>query len=85
MAGMMGKMIKGVIHPYIDYIMGICCGSRYGFRLYYGQEQGVLTVYGFDQKTLIWYCMFVTCGIWCLADVLSVGPSSEHQSAPTKG
>ena len=22
--------------------------------------------------------MFVTCGIWCLADVLSVSPSSEQ-------
>ena len=36
--------------------------------------------------------MFVACGIWCLADVSSVSPSSEQtgelcsaQSAPTKG
>ena len=39
--------------------------------------------------------MFVACGIWCLADVYSVSPSSEQtvrdrvlalrQSAPTKG
>ena len=26
--------------------------------------------------------MFVACGIWCLADVSSVGPSSE-QTEPT--
>ena len=31
-----------------------------------------------------WYGMFVSCGIWCLADVSSVRPSSE-QAAPTKG
>ena len=30
------------------------------------------------------YGMFVACGIWCLADVSSVSPSSK-QSAPTKG
>ena len=30
--------------------------------------------------------MFVACGIWCLADVSSVSPSSEQTlSAPTKG
>ena len=33
--------------------------------------------------------MFVACGIWCLADVSSVSPSSEQteteQSALTKG
>ena len=33
--------------------------------------------------------MFVACGIWCLADVSSVSPSSEQtaptKSAPTKG
>ena len=34
--------------------------------------------------------MFVACGIWCLADVSSVSPSSEQslgeeESAPTKG
>ena len=38
--------------------------------------------YGFDQQG--WYGMFVACGIWCLADVSSVSPSSE-QTAPTKG
>ena len=26
------------------------------------------------------YGMFVACGIWCLADVSSVSPSSEHDS-----
>ena len=26
-----------------------------------------------------WYGMFVACGIWCLADVSSVSPSSEHK------
>ena len=25
-----------------------------------------------------WYGMFVACGIWCLADVSSVSPSSEQ-------
>ena len=40
------------------------------------------TTYGFDQQG--WYGMFVAGGIWCLADVSSVSPSSE-QSAPTKG
>ena len=31
---------------------------------------------GFDQQG--WYGMFVACGIWCLADVSSVSPSSEQ-------
>ena len=49
--------------------------------------QGIVTFklsfeYGFDQQG--WYGMFVACGIWCLADVSSVSPSSE-QTAPTKG
>ena len=43
---------------------------------------GYVAEYGFDQQG--WYGMFVACGIWCLADVSSVSPSSE-QSAPTKG
>ena len=42
---------------------------------------GEYAKYGFDQQG--WYGMFVACGIWCLADVSSVSPSSE-QSAPTK-
>ena len=25
-----------------------------------------------------WYGMFVACGIWCLADILSISPSSEQ-------
>ena len=25
-----------------------------------------------------WYGMFIACGIWCLADVSSVSPSSEQ-------
>ena len=30
--------------------------------------------------------VFVACGIWCLADVSSVSPSSEQtESAPMKG
>ena len=33
-------------------------------------------IYGFDQQG--WYGMFVACGIWCLADVSSVSPSSEQ-------
>ena len=33
-------------------------------------------MYGFDQQG--WYGMFVACGIWCLADVSSVSPSSEQ-------
>ena len=57
---------------------------------------GEYAKYGFDQQG--WYGMFVACGIWCLADVSSVSPSSEQtgellntdlptipQSAPTKG
>ena len=28
-----------------------------------------------------WYGMFVACGIWCLADVLSISPSSEQTAA----
>ena len=32
--------------------------------------------YGFDQQGR--YGMFVACGIWCLADVSSVSPSSEQ-------
>ena len=40
---------------------------------------GEYAKYGFDQQG--WYGMFVACGIWCLADVSSVSPSS----APTKG
>ena len=31
----------------------------------------------FDQQG--WYGMFVACGIWCLADVSSVSPSSEQK------
>ena len=27
--------------------------------------------------------MFVACGIWCLADVLSVSPSSEQMGGKT--
>ena len=37
----------------------------------------LIRIYGFDQQRLIWY-MFVACGIWCLADVSSVSPSSEQ-------
>ena len=33
-------------------------------------------IYMFDQQG--WYGMFVACGIWCLADVSSVSPSSEQ-------
>ena len=33
-------------------------------------------IYGFDQQRL--NGMFVACGIWCLADVSSVSPSSEQ-------
>ena len=42
-------------------------------------ELMAVILYGFDQQG--WYGMFVTCGIWCLADVSSVSPSSEQ----TKG
>ena len=35
---------------------------------------------GFDQQRLIYGLSFI-CGIWCLADVSSVSPSSD----PTKG
>ena len=28
--------------------------------------------------------MFVACGIWCLADVSSVSPSSEQSYSPTQ-
>ena len=48
-----------------------------GFRtdsLSLGQADWVW--YGFDQQG--WYGMFVACGIWCLADVSSVSPSSEQ-------
>ena len=34
-----------------------------------------ITIYGSDQQG--WYGMFVACGIWRLADVSSVSPSSE--------
>ena len=34
------------------------------------------TEYGFDQQRLIIVCLSA-CGIWCLADVSSVSPSSE--------
>ena len=37
--------------------------------------------YGFDQQG--WYGMFVACGIWCLADVSSVSPSSEQTEGLT--
>ena len=37
---------------------------------------GEYAKYGFDQQG--WYGMFVACGIWCLADVSSVSPSSEQ-------
>ena len=40
---------------------------------------GEYAEYGFDQHG--WYGMFVACGIWCLADVSNVSPSSEQ----TKG
>ena len=37
-------------------------------------------VYGFDQQRLI--CgMFFACGVWCLADISSVNPSSEQVNA----
>ena len=36
---------------------------------------GEYVEYGFDQQG--WYGMFVACGIWCLADVSSVSPSSD--------
>ena len=29
--------------------------------------------------------MFVACGVWCLADVLSVGPSSEQTPGSQNG
>ena len=37
---------------------------------------GEYAEYGFDQQG--WYGMFVACGIWCLADVSSISPSSEQ-------
>ena len=37
-------------------------------------------VYGFDQQRLI-YGMFFACGIWCLADISNVNPSSEQVNA----
>ena len=42
---------------------------------------GEYAKYGFDQQG--WYGMFVVCGIWCLADVSSVSPSSEQKIADT--
>ena len=38
---------------------------------------GEYAEYGFDQQRFIYY-VFVACGIWCLADVSSVSPSSEE-------
>ena len=35
------------------------------------------SVYGFDQQGMIWY-VYRPYGIWCLADVSSVSPSSEQ-------
>ena len=36
-------------------------------------------LYGFDQQKLIWYSVcFSPVGLWCVADVLSVSPSSEQ-------
>ena len=32
-----------------------------------------------------WYGMFVACGIWCLADVSSVSPSSEQTVCSDEG
>ena len=40
------------------------------------RQQLTLFTYGFDQQG--WYGMFVAGGIWCLADVSSVSPSSEQ-------
>ena len=40
---------------------------------------GEYAEYGFDQQG--WYGMFVACGIWCLADVSSVSPSSEQKGS----
>ena len=37
---------------------------------------GEYAEYGFDQQG--WYGMFFACGIWCLADVSGVSPSSEQ-------
>ena len=45
-------------------------------RLYDYSRLRLYWVYGFDQQG--WYGMFVACGIWCLADVSSVSPSSEQ-------
>ena len=39
---------------------------------------GEYAEYGFDQQG--WYGMFVACGIWCLADVSSVSPSSVYST-----
>ena len=38
---------------------------------------GEYAEYGFDQQRLI-YGLFVAYGIWCVADVSSVSPSSEQ-------
>ena len=37
---------------------------------------GEYAEYGSDQQG--WYGMFVACGMWCLADISSVSPSSEQ-------
>ena len=44
---------------------------------------GEYAEYGFDQQG--WYGMFVACGIWCLADVSSVSPSSEQTVCSDEG
>ena len=44
---------------------------------------GEYAKYGFDQQG--WYGMFVACGIWCLADVSSVSPSSEQTVCSDEG
>ena len=78
-----------LIYPHISYAI-VAWGSAYKThvnKLQVKQNHFARVVffkYGFDQQG--WYGMFVACGIWCLADVSSVSPSSVvPPSAPTKG
>ena len=69
----------------IDYIISRTLGANSGantlsslLEIPFGPT--ALFVYGFDQQRL----MFFACGIWCIADVSNVSPSSEQSAEKLK-
>ena len=72
--------LHGLSEAYNEKNMPSCCinTGRLVLKKSVFSCMGEYAEYGFEQQRLISNGMFFACGIWCLADVLSVSPLSEH-------